>query len=63
MRVTVYLEVTTIDDNNIMGYRTHVVTFSNETAASKFVEHVKWEALDNADLKHSDFLVYDDEVD
>ena len=63
MRITIYADVTFIDENfpdyRTHGYRTHIITLSNKEAAEKLIEHFQAGALDNAGLGLDDFLMYD----
>ena len=63
MRVTIYADVTFRDNINqeipLRGFRTHIITLSNEEAVDKLLEHFQAGALDNAGLGLDDFLMYD----
>ena len=61
MRITVYADVTIRNEDSPeeRGYRTHIITLSNEEAVDKLLEHFQAGALDNAGLGLDDFLVYD----
>ena len=65
MRITIYADVTFHNDDNqeTRGYRTHIITLSNEEAVDKLLEHFQAGALDNARLGLDDFLVYDPDLD
>lgn len=65
MRITIYADVTFHDDNEqeTHGYRTHIITLSNEEAVNTLIEHFQAGALDNAGLGLDDFLEYDDNLD
>ena len=62
MRITIYADVTFVNQEK-RGYRTHIITLSNEEAAEKLIEHFQEGALDNAGLGLDDFLVYDPDLD
>ena len=66
MRIPVYISATFFDDDGqpiTGGFRTHVITLSNEDALERLVEHFGSEALYTLQLTQDDCLVYDNEID